>query len=62
MIVGEGMRNQVGIMRDIICAISDHNINLHMINQGASEISIMLGTKSADADRAVKYIYEAFFE
>lgn len=61
MIVGEGMHNRIGIMKDIILAISDHNINIHMINQGASEISIMLGTKSADADRAVKYIYEAFF-
>ena len=62
MVVGEGMINRIGIMKDVILAISDHNINIHMINQGSSEVSIMLGTKSADADKAVKYIYEAFFE
>lgn len=60
MVVGEGMINRIGIMKDVILAISDHNINIHMINQGSSEVSIMLGTKSADADKAVKYIYEAF--
>jgi len=33
-----------------------------MINQGASRISIMLGTRQSDADAAVKYIYEHFFK
>lgn len=61
MIVGEGMINRIGVMKEIIDAISDHSINIHMINQGSSEVSIMLGTKSKDADKAVKYIYNAFF-
>ena len=33
-----------------------------MINQGASRISIMLGTRQSDADAAVKYIYQHFFK
>ena len=33
-----------------------------MINQGASRISIMLGTKKADATAAVAQIYQQFFD
>ena len=32
-----------------------------MVNQGASEISFMLGIRSADRDRAVRALYAAFF-
>lgn len=61
MVVGEGMRNQVGVIERIIQPLVTDDIGVHMINQGASRISIMLGTRRADADAAVKGIYEAFF-
>ncbi|WP_288530817.1 aspartate kinase [uncultured Secundilactobacillus sp.] len=61
MVVGEGMRNQVGVIENIIAPLADNHIGVHMINQGASRISIMLGTKRADADAAVKDIYSRFF-
>lgn len=32
-----------------------------MINQGASQISIMIGTRAKDADKTVKAIYDRFF-
>lgn len=32
-----------------------------MINQGASQISIMIGTKKEEADQVVKTIYKQFF-
>ncbi len=44
MVVGEGMRNRVGIIENIINPLALHDIPVKMINQGASRISIMLGT------------------
>ncbi|RHW47283.1 aspartate kinase [Bombilactobacillus bombi] len=61
MIVGEGMRNKIGVMKLITSSLAKKNIGLHMINQGASRISIMLGTKQADAPIAVSEIYHQFF-
>lgn len=61
MVVGEGMRSKVGTIENIIRPLAENNIGVHMINQGASRISIMLGTKQADAKKAVKQIYQQFF-
>ncbi len=62
MVVGEGMRARVGTIENIIRPLAEHDIPVHMINQGASRISIMLGTRQSDADAAVKYIYQHFFK
>ena len=62
MLVGEGMRDRIGVMRDIATPVSREGISLRMVNQGASEISIMLGTAAKDADRAVAAIYDYFFK
>ena len=42
-------------------ALADAGVNLEMINQGSSEISMMFGVKSADLKRAVTSLYKAFF-
>lgn len=60
MIVGEGMRQQVGVISGITQAIASRGISVRMINQGASEISIMLGTAAKDADKTVAAIYDYF--
>ena len=62
MIVGESMRNRVGIMSRAATALADHNIKLIMVNQGASEISIMFGVHDRDADQAVIALYNEFFK
>ncbi|WP_137624755.1 aspartate kinase [Lactiplantibacillus pingfangensis] len=62
MIVGESMRNRVGIMSRASTALADHNIKLIMVNQGASEISIMFGVHDRDADQAVIALYNEFFK
>lgn len=61
MIVGEGMRRNVGIAAKTTAALANAGVNIEMINQGSSEVSIMFGVKDEDADRAVAAIYEAFF-
>ena len=62
MVVGEGMRNKIGVMKNITMPLAQKHVAIHMINQGASRISIMLGTKRADAAAAVKEIYQQFFK
>lgn len=58
MIVGEGMHRIIGTANTITHALAESKINLKMMNQGASEISIMFGIDVADADKAVKSTYE----
>ncbi|TDM05274.1 aspartate kinase [Macrococcus lamae] len=61
MIVGEGMKTAVGTANKATQAFRDHNINLKMINQGSSEISMMFGIEEKDATNALKAVYNAYF-
>lgn len=61
MLVGEGMHYMVGISARATKALADINVNIEMINQGASEISIMFGVKAKDREKAVAALYNAFF-
>lgn len=58
MVVGEGMSATVGTANKITTALADANINLRMINQGSSEISMMFGISNKDAESAVKACYD----
>ncbi|MBT3295429.1 MAG: aspartate kinase [Verrucomicrobia bacterium] len=62
MIVGEGMRYTVGVSRRATAALSKADVNIEMINQGSSEISIMFGVKEADRTSAMRALYNEFFE
>jgi aspartate kinase len=61
MLVGEGLYYTVGMMAKAATALAAANVNIEMINQGASEISVMFGVKSCDRVKAVNALYEAFF-
>lgn len=61
MIVGLGMKTQVGTANKATEAFRKNNINLKMINQGSSEISMMFGIDEADETKAVQAIYDAYF-
>ncbi|GAA4708118.1 aspartate kinase [Brevibacillus fulvus] len=61
MIVGEGMRRSVGTSARATSALAKAKVNLEMINQGSSEVSMMFGVKEVDAKRAVIALYEEFF-
>ncbi len=62
MIVGEGMRNTLGITARASSALAEAGINLDMINQGPSEVSMMFGVKSALKDKAIEALYYEFFK
>lgn len=61
MIVGEGMRKNVGTMARAATALAKSGVNLEMINQGSSEVSMMFGVKGTDEKKAVQALYEEFF-
>ncbi|MCR5056146.1 MAG: aspartate kinase [Clostridia bacterium] len=61
MIVGNGMTHSIGTLATATRALADANININMINQGSSEVSIMFGIDAQDAKASVKALYDAFF-
>jgi aspartate kinase len=61
MIVGEGMHKMVGISAKATAALARGGVNIHMINQGSSEVSMVFGVKSEEADKAVRELYNDFF-
>lgn len=61
MIVGEGMRHTVGLASKATRALSEAKVNIEMINQGSSEVSMMFGIKKVDEEKAIKALYNEFF-
>jgi aspartate kinase len=61
MVVGEGMRHNIGTMAKASKALAKASINIEMINQGSSEVSMMFGVKEVEEKRAVRALYEEFF-
>lgn len=58
--VGEGMAYQPGIAGRLFTALGEAGINVRVINQGSSEINIIVGVETKDYERAVEAIYRAF--
>lgn len=61
MVVGEGMHYAVGMAARATGALGDAGVNIEMINQGASEISMMFAVKEPDRKKAVHALGNAFF-
>ena len=57
--VGRGMIRQVGISAKLFTALAANQINVRMIDQGSSEINIIVGVENDDFERAVNAIYTA---
>jgi aspartate kinase len=62
MIVGEGMRYAVGVAAKACKALANAGVNIEMINQGSSEISIMFGVKDTDRKQALHALGHALLE
>lgn len=61
MIVGEGMHNTVGLSARATLALARAEVNIEMINQGSSEVSLVFGIHEEDTEKAVRALYEEFF-
>ncbi len=62
MVVGEGMHYEVGLAAQVLQAFADAKVNIEMMNQGSSEISMMFGVKAEDSGRAIAALHKSFFE
>ena len=58
--VGRGMIRNVGISAKLFTALSDAHVNVRMIDQGSSELNIIVGVENDDFAKAVNAIYKAF--
>lgn len=61
MVVGESMKHRIGVTERVARAFARNGVNIRMINQGSSEVSIMFGVEEADVDKSVVSIYNEFF-
>ncbi|HEM3625168.1 TPA: aspartate kinase [Streptococcus suis] len=61
MIVGENMKSHVGVTATATSALSNQNVNLAMISQGASEVSVIFVVKTEEKEKALQALYTAFF-
>ena len=58
--VGRGMVNNCGTAARLFSAMSKAGINVRMIDQGSSELSIIVGVDDADYESTIRAIYNAF--
>ena len=58
--VGRGMVHNCGTAARLFSAMSKAGINVRMIDQGSSELSIIVGVDDADYEATIKAIYNAF--
>lgn len=59
-IVGRGMKSTRGTAGRIFSALSHANVNIKMIDQGSSELNIIIGVANRDFETAVNAIYDIF--
>jgi aspartate kinase len=60
--VGQGMIRRVGIAARLFGALAKNKVNIRMIDQGSSEINIIVGVENDDFEKAVQAIYYAFVD
>ena len=59
-VVGRGMKNNSGIATNIFSALAKAKINIKMIDQGSSELNIIIGVRNRYFEDAIKTIYGVF--
>ena len=59
--VGHGMANNVGTSARLFQALSDSGVNVNMIDQGSSELNIIVGVEGSDYVNCIRAIYHEFF-
>ena len=59
--VGHGMSSSVGTSARLFKAMAAAEINVKMIDQGSSELNIIVGVKNEDCDKCIRAIYREFF-
>jgi aspartate kinase len=58
--VGHGMSRRIGVSSRLFGALANAGVNVRIIDQGASELSIIVGVDAADLGKGMRAIYDAF--
>ena len=61
-VVGEGMSHSIGIAARVFGALARTGVNVRVINQGASEVNIIVGVIPDEFRKAVQGLYSEFIE
>ena len=61
-VVGRGMKSTRGTAGRIFSALAHADVNVKMIDQGSSELNIIIGVRNDDFETAIKAIYDIFVE
>ncbi len=61
-VVGEGLLHKIGVLAQAASSLSKADINIKMINQGSSELSIIFGIDAKEEKKAVNALYKEFFK
>lgn len=59
-VVGRGMKSNRGVAARVLASLAHKNINIKMIDQGSSELNIILGVTNEDFEMAIQAIYDIF--
>ena len=59
-VVGHGMNKKRGTASRVFSALTSADVNIRMIDQGSSELNIIVGVDSADYEKAIRAIYAEF--
>lgn len=62
VIVGEGIRQSVGLAARVALAVSRTNTSIQMINQGSSQVSLVFGINTADETKVLNELANEFFQ
>lgn len=60
--VGHGMSKRMGTASRLFTSLSNAGINVRMIDQGSSELNIIVGVECDDYEKSIKVIYKEFIE
>ncbi|WP_302625202.1 aspartate kinase [uncultured Eubacterium sp.] len=61
-VVGRGMKSARGTAAILFTALADARVNIKMIDQGSSELNIIIGVAEEDFEVAMRAIYNAFIK
>ena len=61
-VVGRGMKSTRGTAARIFSALAHAHVNIRMIDQGSSELNIIVGVENKDFETAIRAIYSIFVE
>ena len=61
-VVGRGMKSKKGTAGLVFSALAHARVNIKMIDQGSSELNIIIGVRNEDFEAAIRAIYDIFVD